>query len=69
VIFSLVVQLFIDRYRSDLREDFEAAVDPSFARAWVTLTEEQKRRASDGAHRNQTCPCGSGLKAKRCHGA
>jgi hypothetical protein len=69
VIFSLVVQLFIDRYRNDLREDFEAAVDSSFARAWVTLAPEQQRLATDGAHRNQPCPCGSGLKTKHCHAA
>jgi hypothetical protein len=69
VSFSLLLQLCIDRNRPELREDFEAAVDPDFARAWVTLTDEQQRLAADGAHRNRPCPCGSGLKSKRCHGA
>ena len=32
--------------------------------AFVTLTEEQMRKTG----RNESCPCGSGQKFKKCHG-
>lgn len=34
------------------------------AKEFVTLTPEQMQTG-----RNEPCPCGSGLKFKRCHGA
>ena len=67
VAFSLLAQLMIDQYAPDLRESLDA-LDPLFIRAFHELTPEQLEAARHGANRNQPCPCGSGLKSKKCHG-
>jgi hypothetical protein len=68
VAFSLLAQLMTDRYAADARETLDQ-LDPMFISAFLTLSSEQLTFARRGANRNQPCPCGSGLKCKRCHGA
>ena len=67
VAFSLLAQLMIDRYAPDLRESLDA-LDPLFISAFYELSDEHLDLARHGANRNQPCPCGSGLKSKKCHG-
>jgi uncharacterized protein len=40
-----------------------------FADEVMKILAEEERRAYAAAGRNDPCPCGSGLKLKRCHGA
>ena len=62
-ILDATVGLVLDRFGIDLDEETRGAVFS--ARDFITLSEEQLR----GTGRNERCPCGSGLKFKRCHGA
>jgi uncharacterized protein YecA (UPF0149 family) len=45
-------------------EEFEDRVYTSGIRAFVSIRPETLRKLG----RNEQCPCGSGLKVKRCHG-
>jgi hypothetical protein len=67
VAFSLLCKLMIDVYASDLADSFDE-LDSTLVSGFVTLSPDQLAAARDGAKRNSPCPCGSGLKAKRCHG-
>jgi hypothetical protein len=68
VAFSLLAQLMIDRYAPDVRASLDE-LDPLFISAFYELSPEQLALARRGANRNQLCPCWSGLKSKKCHGA
>ncbi|MBX5441643.1 MAG: SEC-C domain-containing protein [Solirubrobacteraceae bacterium] len=61
--FAQTVGLMIDRFGCTMDDDERAALFSM--RAFVTLTDEQMRDTG----RNESCPCDSGLKFKRCHGA
>lgn len=63
--YSLLVVLLIRTYRPELEDEFDRIFDPLFHLAFVTLTDKQLAWASD--HRNEPCPCGSGVKSKKCH--
>jgi uncharacterized protein YecA (UPF0149 family) len=45
-------------------EEFEDGLYTRGIRAFVAIRPEQLRKLG----RNEQCPCGSGLKLKRCHG-
>ena len=60
-IFDNTIGLVLDHFKIELDEKTRRQIFP--AKDFVTLTEEQMR-----AGRNDPCPCGSGLKFKRCHG-
>lgn len=62
-IFDNLIGLILDRFDIELDDGTRAEVFT--AKAFVTLSEEQMRDTG----RNDPCPCGSGLKFKRCHGA
>ncbi|WP_040598807.1 DUF5677 domain-containing protein [Patulibacter medicamentivorans] len=64
---ALLAILAVDRYRPDLKEDLFAVLDPHAFAAFVNLDDEQAEYARQ--NRNQPCPCGSGFKSKKCHGA
>jgi preprotein translocase subunit SecA len=49
-------------------EDEPAAPRPA-ARAQPRVTVQPVRRDGPKIGRNDPCPCGSGLKFKKCHGA
>lgn len=61
-ILDATVGLLLDRFGIELDEETRGAVFS--ARDFITLSEEQMRDTG----RNERCPCGSGLKFKRCHG-
>jgi uncharacterized protein YecA (UPF0149 family) len=52
-------------YQPELEDDFDQVFDPLFHLAFVTLTAEQLAWARN--NRNEPCPCGSGIKSKKCH--
>lgn len=60
-IFDNTIGLVLDHFEIELDEKTRRQIFS--AKDFVTLTEEQMR-----AGRNDPCPCGSGLKFKRCHG-
>jgi SEC-C motif-containing protein len=60
-IFDNTIGLVLDHFEIELDENTRRQIFS--AKDFVTLTEEQMR-----AGRNDPCPCGSGLKFKRCHG-
>jgi hypothetical protein len=62
-ILDATVGLVLDRFGIELDE--ETRVSVFSARDFIELSEDQMR----GTGRNDPCPCGSGLKFKRCHGA
>jgi hypothetical protein len=62
-IFDATIGLLLDRFGIDLDEERRAAIFSS--REFITLNDEQIR----GTRRNDPCPCGSGIKFKRCHGS
>ena len=62
-IFDNLLGLVLERF--DIELDDETRAQVFTAKDFVTLTEEQMRATG----RNDPCPCGSGLKFKRCHGA
>ncbi len=68
IAFMLLVQLMVRRYRPELEESLDE-LDPGFVAAFRTLSEHDLAFARDSRNRNKPCPCGSGLKCKRCHGA
>jgi uncharacterized protein YecA (UPF0149 family) len=45
-------------------EEFEDGLYTRGIRAFVSIRPEELRKLG----RNEQCPCGSGLKLKRCHG-
>ena len=61
-ILDSTVGLLLDRFGIDLDEETRA--DIFSARDFISLSEEQIRDTG----RNDPCPCGSGIKFKRCHG-
>jgi hypothetical protein len=62
-IFAQVLGQVLDHFGIDVSEETKGEV---FSRSpFVTLTPEQLRDTG----RNDPCPCGSGMKYKRCHGA
>lgn len=61
-ILDATVGLVLDRFGIELDEETRAAVFS--ARDFIELSEDQMREIG----RNDPCPCGSGLKFKRCHG-
>ena len=63
--YSLLIVLLIRAYRPELEEDFDRVFDPLFHQSFATLTDEQLAWAKN--HRNEPCPCGSGVKSKKCH--
>lgn len=62
-IFDQTIGLVVDRFGIDVDEETRTRVFS--ARDFVTLTDEQLRTTG----RNDPCPCGSGIKFKRCHGS
>lgn len=64
---ALLAILTMDRYRPELKEDLFAVLDSSAFMAFVDLSDEQAEYAR--RNRNQPCPCGSGIKSKKCHAA
>lgn len=62
-IFAQILGLMFDHFAIEVDEETKGEV---FSRSpFVTLTQEQHRNTG----RNDPCPCGSGVKYKRCHGA
>jgi SEC-C motif/Family of unknown function (DUF5677) len=62
-IFVQILGLILDHFAIEVDDDARGQV---FSRApFVKLATDQARQVS----RNDACPCGSGLKYKRCHGA
>jgi preprotein translocase subunit SecA len=47
----------------------QARVTTSSAKTVQQLQQKQVQRSGDKIGRNEPCPCGSGKKYKRCHGA
>jgi uncharacterized protein DUF5677/SEC-C motif-containing protein len=62
-IFDNTIGLIVDHFEIEL--DDKTRRELFSAKDFVELTEEQLR----GTGRNDPCPCGSGLKFKRCHGS
>jgi hypothetical protein len=62
-VFDGTVGLLHDRFDIDLDEETRASIFS--ARDFISLSEDQTK----GTGRNDPCPCGSGQKFKRCHGA
>jgi hypothetical protein len=62
-ILDSTVGLLLDRFGIDLDEETRVAIFS--ARDFISLSEEQIRDTG----RNDPCPCGSGIKFKRCHGS
>jgi len=60
-IFDNTIGLVLDHFEIELDEKTRRQIFS--AKDFVSLTEEQMQ-----AGRNDPCPCGSGLKFKRCHG-
>jgi preprotein translocase subunit SecA len=62
-------------YQSDPVQGFEGAVDeepemePEQRRGGVAVVEQRVLSDDQKVGRNDPCPCGSGKKYKRCHGA
>jgi uncharacterized protein len=49
--------------------ELRAGRAPSTVMAWAARNDAQLRTRVTRAGRNDPCPCGSGVKVKRCHGA
>lgn len=64
---STQTQLMVTQYQPDLATEFDARFRPLFHRAYMRLEPHQLAWAEN--NRNEPCPCGSGLKSKRCHAA
>ncbi len=47
----------------------QATITTSSAKTMQQLKQKQVQRSGDKIGRNEACPCGSGKKYKRCHGA
>jgi hypothetical protein len=62
-ILDSTIGLLLDRFGIDLDEETRAEIFSP--RDFISLSEEQTRDAG----RNDPCPCGSGVKFKRCHGS
>jgi hypothetical protein len=62
-ILDAIVGVLLDRFGIELDEETRGAVFST--RDFISLSEEQMRDAG----RNDLCPCGSGIKFKRCHGS
>lgn len=50
-------------------QQIEQVISETIGRLHPTPAPEQHRRAGRAPVRNAPCPCGSGVKYKRCHGA
>jgi preprotein translocase subunit SecA len=53
----------------DEQQQQQARVTTSSAKTVQQLQQKQVQRSGDKIGRNEPCPCGSGKKYKRCHGA
>jgi hypothetical protein len=60
---SSVVRLILQQCELEV-EEFEDGLYTRGIRAFVSIRSEELRKLG----RNEQCPCGSGLKLKRCHG-
>lgn len=63
--FMQLLALMVDHGAPQLADDLRKACTRPFALAFREVSDEQHRWARK--HRNEPCPCGSGLKSKHCH--
>ena len=63
--YNQTFSLVYDTFELDVADRFEQEHGRKIMREFLPLSDEQLK----GLGRNDPCPCGSGLKYKKCHGA
>jgi uncharacterized protein len=59
----------VDRPMRLMKRLLDAQRPPAEIMQWYAVQDEGWRTQAKKLGRNETCPCGSGKKAKACHGA